>query len=434
MPPRISTNTAEFGGVQLAACSPPDRPACWPTSRRCRAGGWATPAGSSTGWRRPGSRGGRSSRSGRPTSTGRPTGRPRPSPGGPASCRPRGPGSPSPTRTPSGPAPAPAGSTTGPASSPDRGATGGRRCGTRSASTGSGACCGSTPPRPGVRLIGDVPIYVAPGSADHVAHPDLFRPGAVAGVPPDLFSATGQRWGNPLFDWPAHRRQRYAWWTARLRRTFDLVDLTRIDHFRAFAAYWAVPESCPTAVEGRWLRGPGRAVFDAATAALGAVARHRRGPRRHHRARAPAPRRPRLPGHGRRPVRLRRRHAQRAPPVPPPRAPGRLQRNARQRHRVGWWTGLAPVARDRVRSAARAAGVEVDDGRPWWTVVDLTLSSPARLAVVPLQDVLGLGSEARMNTPGTDTGNWSWRAAGRDLTPAVARRLHQTLDASNRLS
>jgi 4-alpha-glucanotransferase len=100
----------------------------------------------------------------------------------------------------------------------------------------------------------------------------------------------------------------------------------------------------------------------------------------------------------------------------------------------GWWTNLPAAAQDRVRSAARTAGVEVDDRRPWWTVVDLALSSPAHLAVVPLQDVLGLGSEARMNTPGTDTGNWSWRATRRQLTAAVARRLRASLASTARLA
>ena len=93
----------------------------------------------------------------------------------------------------------------------------------------------------GVRIIGDVPIYVAPGSADHRAHPELFRPGAVAGAPPDLFTDKGQLWGNPIYDWPALRRRRYRWWVQRLRRTFELFDVARIDHFRGFVAYWAVP-------------------------------------------------------------------------------------------------------------------------------------------------------------------------------------------------
>lgn len=285
----------------------------------------------------------------------------------------------------------------------------------------------------GVRLIGDVPIYVAPGSADHVTHPELFRPGAVAGVPPDAFSATGQRWGNPLFAWSAHRREGFAWWTARLRRTFDLVDLTRIDHFRAFTAYWAVPEECPTAVEGRWVRGPGRALFDAATDALG-----------------PLPVIAEDLGVITDPVR-RLRDDLGFPGMAVLQfgfdddRPNEHHPSRHHEHQVaysgthdndtadGWWTGLPAAAQDRVRAAARAAGLVVEERRPWWTVVDLTLSSPARLAVVPLQDVLGLGSGARMNTPGTARGNWSWQATRRQLSPAVARRLRQAVEASDRL-
>ena len=121
----------------------------------------------------------------------------------------------------------------------------------------------------GVRLIGDVPIYVAPGSADHVRHPELFRDDVVAGVPPDAFTAKGQLWGNPIYDWGALRNRRYRWWVERLRRTFQHFDLARIDHFRAFCAYWAVPAGARDASGGRWARGPGRAVFDAAQAELG---------------------------------------------------------------------------------------------------------------------------------------------------------------------
>ena len=109
----------------------------------------------------------------------------------------------------------------------------------------------------GVGLIGDLPIYVAPGSADHLAHPELFQEGEVAGVPPDAFTAAGQLWGNPLYDWAAHRREGYAWWTERFRRTFELFDVVRIDHFRAFTAYWSVPARLKTARNGRWRRGPG---------------------------------------------------------------------------------------------------------------------------------------------------------------------------------
>src|SRR3954452_1464564 len=121
----------------------------------------------------------------------------------------------------------------------------------------------------GVKLIGDVPIYVAPRGADHRAHPDLFLDGVVAGVPPDAYSSKGQRWGNPIYDWPALRRQGYRWWIDRLRRTTDLFDLSRIDHFRGFVAYWAVPSSARDARSGQWRRGPGRSVFDAMSDELG---------------------------------------------------------------------------------------------------------------------------------------------------------------------
>src|SRR3954464_375218 len=111
----------------------------------------------------------------------------------------------------------------------------------------------------GVRMIGDVPIYVAPGSADHVAHPELFRDDVVAGAPPDYFSEKGQLWGNPIYDWPALQRRRYGWWVERFRRVFDLFDLARIDHFRGFVAYWSIPRGSADARPGRWGRGPGRA-------------------------------------------------------------------------------------------------------------------------------------------------------------------------------
>ena len=170
----------------------------------------------------------------------------------------------------------------------------------------------------GVKIIGDVPIYVAPGSADHRAHPELFQEGAVAGTPPDAYTDKGQLWGNPLYDWPAMQRRGYRWWTARLARTFELFDLARIDHFRGFVAYWAVPAGAKHALSGSWKRGPGRAVFEHAARALEPrAAADRRGPRGDHPRGRAAARRPRLPGHGDRPVRLQpRRPAQPAPPRP----------------------------------------------------------------------------------------------------------------------
>ncbi len=121
----------------------------------------------------------------------------------------------------------------------------------------------------GVRLLGDLPIYIAEGSADHVAHPELFQEGVVAGAPPDSFSDDGQHWGNPLYDWPALSRRGYRWWVERLKRNLDLYDAVRVDHFRGFVAYWAIRESERTARDGRWRRGPGAAPFRAMERALG---------------------------------------------------------------------------------------------------------------------------------------------------------------------
>ena len=283
----------------------------------------------------------------------------------------------------------------------------------------------------GVRLIGDVPIYVAPGSADHRARPELFVDDAVAGTPPDAYTDKGQLWGNPLYDWPAARREGYAWWIARLARTFALFDLARIDHFRGFVAYWAVPKGARHALSGRWRRGPGRAVFDAAGDALGALPLIAEDLGRDHAAGAAAARRARAARHGRAPVRLgARRAGQRARRRQPRRAPDRLHRHARQRHAAR----LVRVAAGRDRgpvSTPTGRGVAEE---PWWDLIALTFSSRARVAMVQAQDVLGLGSEARMNQPGSAAGRvevadgclagcfGGGAAAGGDARPRGGRR------------
>ena len=284
----------------------------------------------------------------------------------------------------------------------------------------------------GVRLIGDVPIYVAPGGADHLAHPELFLDGEVAGVPPDAYSDLGQLWGNPLYDWPALQRRRYRWWTERLRRTFALFDVTRIDHFRGFVAYWAVPQGDDDARGGRWRRGPGRAVFDAARAELGElpVIAEDLG------VITPAV------------TRLRRELGFPGMVVMQfgfdpgdPQGPHRLEH-----HRPdsvvysgthdndtlrGWWESLPDPTRDAARAQIDEAGVREDE--PWWSLIRLTLGSPARLAMIQAQDVLGLGGEARMNVPGRATGSWRWRMAPGALTDEHARRLRAATEESGRL-
>ena len=276
----------------------------------------------------------------------------------------------------------------------------------------------------GVRLFGDIPIYVAPGSADVEAHPHLFRAGIVAGAPPDGLSASGQLWGNPLYDWSAMRIGGYRWWTERLRRTFALYDLARLDHFRGFVAYWAVPERHRTARRGHFERGPGRALFEAAERELGPLALVAED------LGVITPPVERLREELGFPGMVVIQFAYGGPPS----NPYRLENHGRQSvvyvgthdmdTALGWWRGLPARAR-------RRTGLPGVD--PSWELIDAALSSKAALAIVQAQDVLGLGSEARMNTPGTVGGNWSWRLRPGQLTKRRASRLRALTEASGRL-
>jgi 4-alpha-glucanotransferase len=283
----------------------------------------------------------------------------------------------------------------------------------------------------GVGLVGDVAIYVAPGSADQRAHPELFQDGLVAGAPPDAFSASGQLWGNPLYDWPAMRRRRYRWWVQRLRRTLDLFDLARIDHFRGFVAYWAVPGGSRTARSGRWKRGPGRAVFDAAARELGEL------PLIAEDLGVITPPVERLRDSLGLPGML---VLQFGFDPDDPHGPHRLENHVENRviftgthdHDTlrGWYEGLAPEVRGAVDAELRSRGFL--ERRRWWALIRLALSSPARLAIMQAQDVLGLGSEARMNAPGGASGNWRWQLEPGALTPALARRLREVTEEAGR--
>ncbi len=275
----------------------------------------------------------------------------------------------------------------------------------------------------GVRIIGDMPIYVSHGGADHRAHPSLFQAGLVAGVPPDAFAKTGQLWGNPVYDWPAMRADGYRWWTERFRRTFELVDLTRLDHFRGFVSYWAVPERNTTAVNGTWRRGPGAAVFRAVERELGELPvvaedlgvitepvvrlRHELG----------------FPGMA------VLQFALGGEPTNP-----HLPANHEEQSVVytgthdndttrGWFESLSPEDR---------AWADLDAADPAWSLLGAAWASRAALAIAPLQDVLDLGTEARMNLPGTDSGNWRWRYTAGDLTPELAGRLRAVTERNAR--
>ena len=284
----------------------------------------------------------------------------------------------------------------------------------------------------GVRLVGDIAIYVAPGSADHRAHPELFRKGLVAGAPPDAFSSSGQLWGNPIYDWPAMRRRRYRWWIQRFRRTLELFDLARIDHFRGFVAYWAVGAGSRTARSGSWKRGPGSAVFAAAARELG-----------------PLPLIAEDLGVITPPVeRLRDELGLPGMLVlqfgfdpHDPSSPHRLCNHMADRvvytgthdHDTlrGWYDGLPEAVRQVVQAELRGQGIR--ERQPWWGLVRLALSSPARLAFMQAQDVLGLGSEARMNSPSRASGNWRWQMRPGALTPALAQRLREATEEAGRL-
>jgi 4-alpha-glucanotransferase len=272
----------------------------------------------------------------------------------------------------------------------------------------------------GIRILGDMPVYVAPASADHELRPELFIEGEVAGVPPDYFSDDGQLWGSPLYDWTVMRRDGFRWWTERVRRTLELVDAVRIDHFRGLVAYWAVPAGARTARHGRWRRAPGRALLAALEDALGDVpfVAEDLG------VITPAVDRLRidyhLPGMMVLQFEVMGRAAQE----------GRLWS---QEDRVAYpgTHDNAPVAewlatassreRANLDRSLRIAGIDAAD--PVWGMIELVHAAPARLAVASAQDLLGLGKEARMNTPSRKRGNWSWRLAAGQLTDALARRL-----------
>jgi len=277
----------------------------------------------------------------------------------------------------------------------------------------------------GVQIVGDLPIFVAHHSADCWARPDLFlldeahEPKVVAGVPPDFFSTTGQRWGNPLYDWAAMKKEKFAWWIARLAHELARADLVRIDHFRGFAGYWEIPATAPTAIEGRWVNAPGEALFASLKQALGDL-----------------------------PV-IAEDLGVITPDVEALRdgfgLPGmrivQFGFNGDASHAflphnyiphccvytgthdndtvIGWWHG----ATERERGYA-GAYLQCDASNVHWQMIRAAWASVARLAVCQMQDVLGLGSEHRMNTPAR-LDCWTWRFAWDQVGPEPAQRLAQ---------
>ena len=278
----------------------------------------------------------------------------------------------------------------------------------------------------GVLLFGDMPIFVAHDSVDVWAQPDYFhlddegRPTVVAGVPPDYFSATGQRWGNPHYQWERMQQDGFRWWIARVEAQLRLFDLVRIDHFRGFESYWEIPAEQATAIEGRWIKAPGDELFHALHAHfdplplvaedLGIITPEVEALRLRHGfpgmkilqfAFEGGPTNPYLP-HNYQPLAVV--------------YTGTHDNDTT----LGWYQSLPAEVRQHVDEYVPTAG----EAMPW-PLIREALASVAVLAIVPMQDVLNLGSEHRMNRPGTAEGNWSWRFEWSQLGEGTAERLKQ---------
>ncbi len=281
----------------------------------------------------------------------------------------------------------------------------------------------------GVRIMGDMPLYVASDSVDVTLRPELFVTSEVAGCPPDYFSDDGQLWGSPLYDWPAMRADGYRWWIARIRRTLELADAVRLDHFRGLVAYWSIPAGAPTARSGRWRRAPGRAMFEAARAQLGDVSLVAEDlgvitPAVHRLRRELG-----LPGMAVLQFMVERGPVQSNPLwVDEDRVvyPG-THDNATS---AQWLRGLSAAQRRHVDASLALAGLDRPSGA--WSLVQLAHVAPARIAIVAAQDLLGLGREGRMNTPGQRRGNWRWQLTPGALTTDLAIRLRELTGATGR--
>jgi 4-alpha-glucanotransferase len=280
----------------------------------------------------------------------------------------------------------------------------------------------------GIRIMGDIPIFVAYDSAEVWAHPELFylddegNSTVVAGVPPDYFSATGQRWGNPLYRWDKLRDTGFTWWLERFRTVLKQVDYVRLDHFRGFEAYWEVPANEETAINGRWVKGPGEDLFKAVSIALGdlpiiaedlglitpevAALRENLG----------------FPG-----MRVLQFAFNGDPAdayLPHNYVPETLVYTGTHDNdtTAGWLAKATPEEQDflmRYLVQSKPESIEIVT----WRLIRLAWSSVAHLAIVPLQDLFALGSEARMNAPGRAAGNWGWRYTADMLTGELKEKL-----------
>lgn len=297
-----------------------------------------------------------------------------------------------------------------------------------------------------IRIVGDIPIFVAHDSADVWAHRDLFyiddtgQPAVIAGVPPDYFSVTGQRWGNPLYRWDLHQADDFRWWVERMRKVFDRFDIVRIDHFRGFEAYWEIPGHEPTAIHGRWVPGPGEGIFHALRKELGdlPIIAEDLGvitpPVEALRDQFTFP--------GMRVLQFSfggdATDVGDRPEAFPPNSVCYTGTHDNDTT-LGWFWSNAGEDTTRSQEDIDAERRRVldylgtDGSEIHWDLAQVAIASPSNSAVIPLQDLLGLGSEARMNVPGRPGGNWQWRFHWTMLTPKIIGRLHALCEAAHRI-
>ena len=285
-----------------------------------------------------------------------------------------------------------------------------------------------------IQVIGDIPIFVSPDSADVWSHPELFQldsdgsPTAVAGVPPDYFSATGQQWGNPLYNWDAHKADGYQWWICRIRYQLKLTDVLRIDHFRGFEAYWSIPANEKTAINGQWKDGPGsdflKHLLDAFDGYLPIIAEDLG-------VITPAVEALRDDFHlpGMRILQFGFDNVQDNLYLPHNFIPNCICYTGTHDNDTtrGWYLQASSESQDKVRRYMNCDGNNVH-----WDFIRLAMSSVARCAIFPLQDIFGLDSSGRMNIPGTGQGNWAWRYTSDQLTSDLADYLKKLSDLFGR--
>jgi 4-alpha-glucanotransferase len=287
--------------------------------------------------------------------------------------------------------------------------------------------------RSSIRILGDVAIFVNMDSADVWVHPEIFeldddlKPIRIAGVPPDYFSATGQRWGNPLYRWDVLAARNFDWWIDRIRRAEELYDIVRLDHFRGFEAYWAIPAEEDTAVNGEWIKAPGLQLFRAIQSALGPL------PFVAEDLGVITPEvdalRLELGFPGMKVLQFGFSNKGAHTHLPHRFTPNTVAYTGTHDNDTtqGWWIS----ATEEERTAVESLVGSIND-RPVWPLIRAAQASVAEVSIVPAQDLLERGSEARMNTPAVPTGNWSWRAPENCWTEELANRLAALAEVTDR--